>query len=149
MSSYATVEDVLARYEVKLVAMLTGSPRGDTLDQKRLQTALNDAAQEIDDYLSTRYTLPLTETPPSLVSICTDIAIYRLHSLRPAANVDDVLARYRAAIKRLEKLASRKENLAGAPFSPSVRTSTPPRRFEGGVLTDFGGLLLHDPWRRG
>jgi phage gp36-like protein len=129
--SYATVQDVLDRYDNDLVAQLTGDPKGDSVDETVLQVHLDDASSEIDDFLATRFLLPLAPVPPSLVSIAVDIALYRLQGLRPRGDVKDSEKRYEAALRRLEAVATRHKALAGSPTtSESVQVQSPRNRFD-------------------
>jgi phage gp36-like protein len=143
-ASYATIDDVTARYDERLVAQLTGSGRGDAIDAVKLQVALDDACNEVDDFLAARYPLPLTDVPPSLKGIVCDIAIYKLHALRPQGDTDPSRDRYKDALKRLERLAARKETLAGAPAAPSVRRSGPDPLFTDELLDRYSGRMLRE-----
>ena len=142
--AYATVQDVLARYDAELVGQLTGSPRGDTVNEDSLNIHLEDASDEIDDYLATRVQLPLDpdSIPPSLVSITCDLAIYRLQGLRPLGDIKESDKRHQAALKRLEAFAARTKALAGTPAtSQSVKGERQRTVFTRPVLRRFGGLL--------
>src|SRR5579859_3746909 len=59
-------------------------------------TALQGATDEIDSYLSNRYTMPLQEVPPALRDKCCDIAMYRM-STSGDVQTDDRRARYKDA----------------------------------------------------
>ena len=48
-----------------------------------LVTFLNDASNEIDTYLESRFALPLSDPPAVLVPFCCKIAMYHLQALRP------------------------------------------------------------------
>ena len=112
------------------------------MNEDVLEVHLEDSSCEMDDFLGTRLTLPLTEVPPSLVSICVDLAIYRLQGLRPLGDIKDVEVRHKAAIKRLEAFAARTKALAGTPPAPpSVQGQYQRTRFNRPVLRRFGGLL--------
>jgi phage gp36-like protein len=142
---YATVADVLARYDQDLVAQLTGDPKGQAVDETMLGVHLGDADSEIDDFLATRFELPLTDVPPSLVSIACDIAIFRLQGLRPRGDVKESRERYEAALKRLAKVADRRAALAGAPTtSNSVQVQRGRTVFNRPEMTRFRGLLAND-----
>jgi len=49
---------------------------------RRVNKAIEDADNEINDYLRSRYQLPLSVTPNSLIKISKDIAIYNLYLRR-------------------------------------------------------------------
>jgi phage gp36-like protein len=68
--------------------------------------ALADASAEIDGYIEGRFTLPLTDPPAVLNRLTTDIAMYRLQSLRPLHDLEDARKRYEDAIAMLTKVAA-------------------------------------------
>lgn len=104
--SYATPADMKARYEDVRLAELT-DPNGMATDDTKLELALADASAEADGYLEGRFTLPIPsdQVPTALVQIVCDIAMYRLFSLRPLGDVEDVRARYKDAIARLNQVS--------------------------------------------
>src|SRR5262249_48232723 len=61
--SYATREDVLARYQADVVERICFDNDTDEADLDKLDRALEDAAAEIDSYVSTRYPVPVNPVP--------------------------------------------------------------------------------------
>ena len=104
--SYATTQDIINRYSNRDLVQLTNEdPTLTTINTTALQQALDDASAEIDGYLGGRFTLPLTEVPQVLSRLASDIAIYRLQSLRPIHDLADARKRYDDAIAMLSKVA--------------------------------------------
>lgn len=74
---YATQESLIKRYtaDVLLTVAMTAQR---TLDEAKVQEALEDASQTIDSYLAGRYSLPLKQIPAVLERHCCYIARYFL-----------------------------------------------------------------------
>ncbi len=100
--------------------------------------ALKIASDEIDIYLSARYSLPLPNSPTVLKSPASDIAVYKLAN-RHSALTNTIEDRYKFAIALLERIADGKAGLgtdepsvsgepgtsaAGAAFSANRRVFT-------------------------
>ena len=85
--SYAQPSDIVARFPNRDLVQLTNEdPTQTTVNAAYLQTFLDDASSEIDTYLESRLTLPLTtDVPARLLTICIDIAMYNMQQLRPDA----------------------------------------------------------------
>jgi phage gp36-like protein len=105
--SYATPQDIINRYPNRDLVQLTNEdPTVTTVNTTVLQQALDDASAEIDGYLGGRFTLPLTDVPAILNRLASDIAIYRLQSLRPIHDLADARRRYDDALAMLTKVAA-------------------------------------------
>jgi phage gp36-like protein len=104
--SYATVNDVTARYPNRDLVQLSNEDPATTVNGAPIQTALDDASAEIDGYLEGRFTLPLSDPPAVLNRLCTDIAMYRMQVLRPLHDLADARKRYDDAIAMLAKVAA-------------------------------------------
>jgi phage gp36-like protein len=82
--SYAQVTDMQARYPNRDLVQLTNEdPTLTTVNTTYLQTFLNDASDEIDTYLESRFVLPLSDPPATLTRVCCELAMYHLNALRP------------------------------------------------------------------
>lgn len=111
--TYATRQDLVARFGAQEVADLLDTPRdahdpradapaADTPADSRLAAALGDAAAEIDAALAPRYALPLPDGPwPRLAGLACDLARRRLYDDRPSEIVTERARSARAALKRL------------------------------------------------
>jgi phage gp36-like protein len=62
--AYAQPSDMIARYPNRDLVQLTNEdPTQQVVDDSVLQQALADASAEIDGYLESRFTLPLSDAP--------------------------------------------------------------------------------------
>ncbi|MDO8433515.1 MAG: DUF1320 family protein [Candidatus Binatus sp.] len=105
--SYATVQDMISRYPNRDLVQLTNEdPSSSTIQQEPILQALNDASAEIDGYIEGRFALPIADSPAVLSRLATDIAMYRLQSLRPLHDLADARKRYEDAIALLGKVAA-------------------------------------------
>jgi phage gp36-like protein len=105
--SYASVQDMVNRYPNRDLVQLTNEdPAATSVNQTPITLALADASSEIDGYIEARFTLPLTDPPPVLNRLATDIAMYRLQTLRPLHDLQDARRRYEDAVAVLEKVAA-------------------------------------------
>ncbi|MCP2041776.1 phage gp36-like protein [Neisseria sp. HSC-16F19] len=111
--SYATVEDMAARFGESVLIQLTDLARRGQVDTAAAQMALDDATAEMDGYLA-RYTRPFATVPRILTVYCCDIARYRLATgMRQLT--DDVQSRYDAAVAYLRLVAKGQAGLSGLP----------------------------------
>lgn len=78
--SYASVADFKAGIPHRDLVALTDLDDGtDTINDDRVQDALDDASAEIDSYIAKAVTLPLMPVPRILKTICRDLALHRLY----------------------------------------------------------------------
>lgn len=101
--TYATQTDLIERFGELELAQRTNRVDGATIDTVVLGRALADADAEIDSYLATRYTLPLSSTPPVVNRLACDITRYRLFD---DGVPETVRVRYQDAVSVLKRLAS-------------------------------------------
>lgn len=99
---YATQESLIKRYtaDVLLTVAMTAQR---TLDEAKVQEALEDASQTIDSYLAGRYSLPLKQIPAVLERHCCYIARYFLEKNRAT---DQARKDYEDSLRYLEKVAA-------------------------------------------
>jgi phage gp36-like protein len=133
--SYATADDLIARYPNRDLVQLTNEdPAATAVNTSALQQALNDAAAEIDGYLEGRFALPLAQPPAVLNRLACDIAMYRLQSLRPLHDLADARKRYEDAIGFLLEAAKGTVTLGLSstnqepPSAPGASTVQGPQR---------------------
>jgi len=91
----------------KTVAELTDDVSGSRVDELVLKGVLEDASSFIDDYLRTRYSLPIKGKQATLKDVCVDIAVYKLHKRRNRVD-DGIQATYNNAKSTLEDIVSGK-----------------------------------------
>ena len=104
MTVYATADQFETQFGVE--ELLIASDRegdGDT-DTDVITSALLTASQEIDSYISTRYSLPLASVPDILIRICGDVAMFRL-STTSHAMTEEKERRYTQAVAWLKDVA--------------------------------------------
>ena len=108
---YATQADIVAVYGEQELLLLADRNRDGAADPDVVDVALADAAEEIDGYLSAQYDLPLDEAGSRpLRRIAVDIACYRLPPT-DALVTDERRARYRDAVRYLERVSEGKIRL--------------------------------------
>jgi phage gp36-like protein len=137
--AYATEADILTLYGPDLLARVADRDRDGTPDAAAVAGALDRASAEIDSHIGARYELPLAATPPVLVQLCVDIAVYRL-AQSGAIRTEEDRTRYEDAVAHLGRIARGHATLAlpeaGDPDDPTeglgprpVVTSGPERVF--------------------
>ncbi|HYL58618.1 MAG TPA: DUF1320 domain-containing protein [Candidatus Acidoferrales bacterium] len=105
--SYASVQDMVNRYPNRDLVQLTNEdPAATTVNQAPIVVALADASSEIDGYIEARFALPLADPPAILNRLATDIAMYRMQTLRPLHDLLDARRRYEDAVAMLTKVAA-------------------------------------------
>ncbi|MDX8385358.1 MAG: DUF1320 domain-containing protein [Gallionella sp.] len=141
--TYATQNDMVARFGEREVIALTDREDLGIIDAAVLQSALADADAEIDPYLlAALYTLPLTKVPSILSGFACDITRYRLCGAG-VTETDEVRHRYKDAVQFLEKVSSAKISLgldaaSAAPAqSAPVQVSAPERVFTRETLKGY------------
>lgn len=97
---YAQVTDMQMRFGQEELEQLAPSDT-DAVDQSKVESALNDASAEMNTYLGSVYSLPLTDPNPYLKTICCDITRFRLWD---DAVSEEVRKRYEDAIAWLKKV---------------------------------------------
>ena len=113
---YAQPSDMIARYPNRDLVQLTNEdPTQTVVNQTVLQQALADASAEIDGYLESRFTLPLSDPPVVLARLACDIAMYRLQALRPLHDLAEARQRYEDAVAVLLHVADGTLTLGLAP----------------------------------
>jgi phage gp36-like protein len=110
MPSYATRQDIVDRYGESALRIAADRDGNAEADQQAVERALTDAAARIDSYLARRYALPLAATPPVLVGIAVDLALYAL-SGNAGALTEERRRRHDDAIRLLELIADNKAGL--------------------------------------
>lgn len=108
--AYANKAEMQVRYEDQKLIELTDreEPYTDAIVDPVLDVALEDASAIMDDYIGTRYSLPLADVPSSMKRICCVIAFYQLHK----GMADDETKQDRDdALRHLQKIAKGAINL--------------------------------------
>ncbi|MCW9698198.1 MULTISPECIES: gp436 family protein [Pasteurellaceae] len=115
---YASQASLIKRYTLDvLLSIARNADR--TLDETKVQEALEDASQTIDSYLAGRYRLPLQTVPAVLERHCCYIARYFLEKNRAT---DQARLDYEDSIRFLEKVASGAISLGLSDMEEPVET---------------------------
>lgn len=104
--AYATLVDLLARFGQTELLRLT-APEGqepDTIDEVRVQAALDDASAVIDAYAARRYATPLSPVPQIVTRLCCALARFELAQAGGVTASDAVVAAQKAAVQFLERV---------------------------------------------
>lgn len=103
--SYATQQLLVERFGERLLLQVAdrADPPAGTIDAEVVGRALADTDAMIDGYLAGRYVLPLESTPPLLVDLAAQIAIYKLHIFAPDQKIVDD---YKDAVSTLTRISN-------------------------------------------
>lgn len=98
---YAQATDMVTRFGQEELEQLAPSDTAENFDQDKVDSALSDASAEMNTYLGSVYSLPLTDPNPYLKTICCDITRFRLWD---DAVSEEVRKRYEDAVAWLRKV---------------------------------------------
>ena len=134
MAAYATAQDILDRYATVAVFLARLNDEG-LPDTAPLETALHEAASEIDTALRGRYRLPVADVPPVLRRIAVDLAVDAIP--RNGIEAADLFERRAKAARQLlaeiaagkAKLDLPEANTADSGSCGGVRFWAPPSKF--------------------
>jgi phage gp36-like protein len=114
--AYATLTDIIDLYGENALVVADHDRDGEP-DLIAVDRALSSAAAEIDTYIAVRYPLPLTSVAPFLITVCVDIAVYRL-ALSHDILSEEHRTRYDDAIAFLKRVADGKAALIFSSSAP-------------------------------
>lgn len=115
--SYCTLDDLKKVLPEARLVKLTDDEGLGQIDTARVDEAIAQADGEIDTYLGGRYGVPLSSVPPLVKRCSCDIAVYHLYSRRVEELPEARSARYRDAVRTLEKIAAGKITLPATTVS--------------------------------
>jgi|688.fasta_scaffold1146515_1 phage gp36-like protein len=100
---YATAAEFKEEIGTEETVQLTNldNPSATTVNTTRLEKTLSAATGEINSYLATRYSIPVSPIPHILKTYCIDIAWYRLAQNNAP---EQFATRYNNAIARLKDI---------------------------------------------
>ena len=127
---YATVQDCIDRRGEEALRELADDPHADDLAWSALESALEDASDEIDAYVGARHELPLDPVPRLLVRLCVEIGAYRRADTADIAT-EEMRKRYEDAIRLLRDIQSARASLGVRDPDPPAEASGPAVRFSG------------------
>ena len=138
--AYCTLTDIkLAITEDKLVE-LTDTIESDTIDQDKIDRAIENADAEIDLWCRSRYTVPFTTVDDAIRKISVDIAIYNLFPRSESIpEIHAVL--YDRAVERLKSIRDGELQLDVDEIGPSAPATEVVPEFTRGKVDEDGNLL--------
>lgn len=143
--SYAAQSDIEAIYGVEALALVADRDGDGAADAPAVAAALARASDEIDLHIGAAYALPLPATPPQLVQLVVDIAVYRL-ALDAGVRTDEHRQRYEDALGALKRVAEGRARLTLPPGAEPAGSAA-----GGGagdvILTASGRLFTRDTLR--
>lgn len=105
---YATEADLKTRFGAQVIDELKLGREDEEEPVDVVQVALQDAEEEINGYIGSRYPLPLANVPSNLKRIACDIARYRLYTEDPLEHITKL---YDDAIAFLKRVQDKKADL--------------------------------------
>ena len=111
---YATEDDLKKRFGARQIDELKSMHEIEVTEGEEpepvdvVEVALQDADEEINGYIGSRYALPLANVPSNLKRIACDIARYRLYSEQPFEHITKL---YDDAIAFLKRVQDKKAEL--------------------------------------
>jgi phage gp36-like protein len=103
--AYSTLDDIKAHIPEENLIQLTDDENLGTINQTRIDEAIEYADEIINGYLRGRYTLPLSPVPGLITKLSVDLAIFHLYSRRLELEMpESMMQRYKNAIKLLEQI---------------------------------------------
>lgn len=139
--AYCTESDLLSLIPQKELAELT-TDSGDLPDSQVVTEAIDRADAEIDAYLGSRYTLPLTPVPDQVKGLSMDMALYHLYSRRSVAPPVR-RQKYEAALSLLKQIAAGEAVVDGA---SELLTETPQVESEFSSATRIFSRTTQENW---
>jgi phage gp36-like protein len=107
-TQYATTQEFIQAFGEQEAIQLSNldDPLGDVVDALHIDQALQDASEEVNSYVRSRYVTPIIDPPRALKRWVLDIARYLLHRYDPT---DVVQKNYEAALKFLREVRDGKK----------------------------------------
>ena len=143
---YCSVQDIINRLSEDVLIRLTDDNDTGTVDEKKINETIEEAAGEIDAYCQSRYTLPFNPVPKVIKKLTVDITVFALFArrgLNADNNEDQVIIQQRKdAIKFLENIARGLVTIGPAPEQTQAPESgvsivSPGRIFSRDKMRDF------------
>jgi len=139
--AYSTLADILERLPEEVLVRLTDDADQGQVDTAVVERAIADADAEIDGYVGTRYSVPLSPVPDLVRKLSVELSIYHLFSRRRGAP-EEWRQRYEDAIRLLRDLAAGRVSLgtgepSGTPTGSPVHATSQGRWFTRSEMEDF------------
>ena len=101
---YCTKDDLLTKIPADYLVDLADDDGDGQVDDTVINEAIEQASAEIDTYLGSRYSTPLSSVPKIVKKLCIDIVLYNLH-LRSDKVTDAWKDTYKNAVELLKAIA--------------------------------------------
>jgi phage gp36-like protein len=107
-TQYATTQEFIQAFGEQEAIQLSNldDPMGDVVDALHIDQALQDASEEVNSYVRSRYQTPIIDPPRALKRWVLDIARYLLHRYAPT---DTVKKNYEDALRFLREVRDGKK----------------------------------------
>ena len=103
--TYCNLDNIKQVISEAELIQLTDDNNTGVINENIVNSAISYAETTINGYISSRYSLPLSETPELIKTFAIDLSIYRLHSRRFMLDMPESLeVRYKNIIRELEKI---------------------------------------------
>jgi phage gp36-like protein len=127
---YSTLDDIKKLAPEDTLIQLSDDEGLGTINQARVDEAIEQADAEIDSYCGGRYSVPFSTTPDIVKKLSVDIAIYNLYSRKVEEIPETRAQRYKNAIRQLEAISKGTISLGvdpapAAPTDSSAETNKP------------------------
>jgi phage gp36-like protein len=141
---YCTLEDIKKAIPEKNIIELTDDDNFGSIDEAKVQDAIDYAEQLINGYLRGRYPVPLEPVPKIIRRLAVDLAVFQLYSRRFELDMpQSMLDRRKEIIKLLEYIQAGKvlldietQNSPGQGYYKANKT-TEDRTFSKDILNKF------------
>lgn len=122
--AYCTLEDILGSMDEADVIGYTDDDDAGTVDQSRVDQAIEMAGVMIDAYVGGRYQVPLDPVPDLVKRLAVDLAVFEICSRRsdPPENREQ---KRQQAVRLLEKIGSGSAVIPGAVSASTDSGSNP------------------------
>jgi phage gp36-like protein len=141
---YCTLEDIKKAIPEKNIIELTDDDNFGSIDEAKVQDAIDYAEQLIDGYLRGRYPVPLEPVPELIRRLAVDLAVFHLYSRRFELDMpQSMIDRRKEIIRLLEQIQAGKvllgietQNSPGQGYYKANKT-TEDRTFSKDILNKF------------
>ena len=127
---YSTVDDLKKLIDERDLVALTDDDGNETIDEPKIDEAIDIADREIDVYCSGSYDVPFQNTPEIIKNISAQMAVHNLYARRLKECPEIWQEKYKNCLKLLKMIQDGKINLLNtANSSKKVQYTTKTRYF--------------------
>lgn len=122
--AYCTLDDILGSLDEADLIAYTDDDDAGTVDEGRVDQAVEMAGVMIDAYIGGRYLVPLDPVPDLVKRLAVDLAVFEICSRR-SDPPDNREQKRQQAVRLLEKIGAGSAVIPGASSAPSASGSNP------------------------